>query len=131
VRIARALQSFEERQDNNGIDPAFARLPVTQGKILTAFYSVAGLSPPRTKQRLKQAAVAAETLYQELGSADKAASLVRQFFRRRADGHPDCQFTVHGPWSVVNAVIALAGDKEKPKLDIPAPDAERRPSWMA
>jgi hypothetical protein len=109
-RIAEASQAFQDRQDTNGVDSAFVKLPVYQGRILTAFYRASGIPVPRTAKLLKQAAVAAETIYQEIGSADRAEALLRRFFKRRADGHPDTQFTVHGPWSVLGAVLALSGE---------------------
>jgi len=107
--IIRACSAFQDKQDSLDIPPVFGDLPVFQGQILSAFYQASGLQTPRTQKRIKQATAAAEMMYQELGSADRAATLIRQFFQKRSAGDPDRQFTVHGPWSIVESVIALTG----------------------
>ena len=127
-REATAAAYFGSAQRTEGVDSAFRSLPLFQGQILTEFYSVSGMPIPKTKKRVEQAAAAAEILYQELGSAEKVCTLLRQFFTMRADGHEFYQFTVNGPWSVKETVInMIATNKPPPVVTI---DVEANPEWL-
>lgn len=113
---AKATAKFEKKhRGDNGIDLAWANVPVRQGQILTAFYSLSGISSPTTKSLRNSATYAAETMYQEVGSAHGVVERLRQFFAERSDGKHD--FTITGPNSVVKVICSMSAKGQSLRLE--------------
>ena len=104
---ARAIAKFEKKhRGDDGIDPAWANVPIYQGQILTEFARLSGISIPRTKRLRASAIYAAETLYQECGSADECVRRMQRFFTERAGGQ-EHQFTIADLNSVVKTICSM------------------------
>jgi hypothetical protein len=110
--IQQAVKNFEERQERDPVDGDWRTVPIQQGQILTEFYRQSELAVPQTKPRRQQATAAAERMYQEVGSAEEVRRRIRSLFRSRQAGDPALQFTIHGPWSVVETVINWCPNQE-------------------
>jgi len=112
---ARAIAKFEKKhRGDNGVDPAWASIPVHQGQILTEFTRLSNIPIPKTKSLRNSATYAAETMYVEIGSAQGVVERLRQFFAERAEGKHD--FTITGPNSVVKVICAMETADAGPRV---------------
>lgn len=114
---AKAIAKFEKKhRGDNGIDPTWRNTPAHQGQILTEFTRLSSIPAPKTKRLRNNATYAAETLYQECGSADECVRRMQRFFAERSGGQ-EHQFTIVDLNSIVKTICAMGAKDQSLHLE--------------